>query len=192
MEKPAPTIKAREPARRPQKKARRIIDAAALVLFHLAVLGLAAWLRRQDLLWLALMGICIIGADMLYYYFPREQKVRRSHETESANATPSAPARSYAPELLLVWGPPLLFIAWLLALAWQNQTLTWQKQLVIVMAMPAVVGLVSWIMKVRMTQYPGANATTKFIAGSILGIWIGATFFWIMFLGGLFLKLSLS
>jgi hypothetical protein len=63
--------------------------------------------------------------------------------------------------------------------------------MVIVIAMPAIVGLVSWIIKIRMTRYHVGikNQTTEFIGFSMLGTWIGSTFFFVVFLVGFLMKL---
>ena len=64
----------------------------------------------------------------------------------------SQPGRSGLNTLCLL-APPVILILWFLSLVWGHQTLTRPELIATVAAMPAVVGLMSWIIYLRMTRY---------------------------------------
>jgi hypothetical protein len=132
----------------------------------------------------------VLGADLVCFFSPDKYRTVRDRKPEPGDPTLAASAGSFALELFVLLAPPVAFITWLLILIWQHQTLTRNELLITVIAMPAVVGLISWIIKTRLTRcHVGiVNQTTKFIAMSMLGTWILSTFFFIVFLCALLMK----
>jgi hypothetical protein len=172
-------------------KTRRMIDTSGLVLFHLAIFGLIAWSDHKAATAMALLGIPVMAMDLTYYFSPPKRRATLDPKPESGDPDLIASARPFAVELFVLLAPPVAFITWLLFLVWQHETLSRNELMAIVIAMPVVVGLVSWIIKVRLTRYHIgiANQTTKFIANSMLGTWIGGTFFFVVFLVSFVMKL---
>ncbi|HEY1790373.1 MAG TPA: hypothetical protein VGJ73_19660 [Verrucomicrobiae bacterium] len=191
VQKPGKTLERHESSHLPRKKARRLIDAGGLTLFHVAIIGLVVWSNYKDVQVWALMGILVLGMDLTYFFSPPKQRAKLDPNPESDNPALKASAGSFALELFVLLAPPLGFITWLQYLIWQHQTLSRNELMAIVIAMPAIVGLVSWIIKVRMTHcHIGIrNQTTKFIAFSMLGTWVGSTFFFVIFLIGFLMRL---
>jgi hypothetical protein len=172
-------------------KTRRTIDTGGLVLFHIAIFGLIAWSDHKAATAMAFLGIPVLGMDLTYFFSPPKRRATLDPKPESGDPAQTASIRPFALELFVLLAPPVAFITWLLFRVWQRQTLSRNELLAIVIAMPLVVGLVSWIIKVRLTRYNIGikNQITKFIAYSMLGTWIGATFFFVVFLVSFVMKL---
>ena len=179
------------PAHLPGNKTRRNVDTGGLVLFQAAMLGLIAWSDHKAAAAMALLGIPILGMDLVYYFSPPKQRAIRDPKPELEHPAQIASIGSFALELIVLLAPPVAFITWLLFLVWQHQMLTRNELMIVVIALPAIVGLVSWIIKIRMTRYHVGikNQATEFIAFSMLGTWIGSTFFFIVFLICFLMKL---
>ena len=191
VEKPARPQEHGAPSHSPGNKARRTIDTGGLISFHIAILGLIAWSDHKAATAMVLLGIPIVGMDLTYFFSPPKRRATLDPKPEPGDPAQTAPIKTFALELFVLLAPPVAFITWFLFLVWQRQTLSRNELLAIVIAMPFVVGLVSWIIKVRMTRYNIGikNQTTKFIAFTMLGMWIGAAFFFIVFLTGFVMKL---
>lgn len=187
--KPANTLEPHAPSHTPGNKTRRVIDTGGLVLFHIAIVGAAAWSIRSP--WMAVVAGLVVVIDLSYFFNPPKQRAKLDPLPDTGDPAQTANIGSFALELFVLLAPPLLFVAWLQFLIWQHQTLSRNELLAIVIGIPAVAGLVSWIIQVRMTRHHVgiANQTTKYIASFMLGTWIGATFFFVVFLGALLMKL---
>ena len=190
LQKPAKTAERDAPSHAPRNKTRRIIDTSGLMLCHLATIGLVIWSNRKDAPIWALMGAFVLGVDLAYFFSPPKQRAKLDPTPESDNPASLAAGESFTLELFVLFAPLLAFVTWLQFLIWQHETLSRNELLAIVMAMPAIVGLVSWIIQVRMAGHHAGikNQITKFIAFSILGIWIIGTFFFVLFLGGFLMR----
>jgi hypothetical protein len=178
------------PSHLPGNKLRRMVDTSAVIVVHLAIVGLVVWTIQKQAEVLAVLGIFVLIADLACFFSPDKYRTVRDRKPESGDPAPTASVGSFALELFVLLAPPIAFITWLQFLIWQHQTLTRNELIVVVIAMPAIVGLVSWIIKARMTRrHVGiVNQTTKFIAFSMLGTWILSTFFFVLFLGALLMK----
>jgi hypothetical protein len=172
-------------------KTRRTIDTGGLVLFHIAIFGLIAWSDHKAAMAMVFLGIPVLGMDLTYFFSPPKRRASLDPKPESGDPDTIASVRPFALELFVLLAPPVAFITWLLFLVWQWQTLSRNELMAIVIAMPAVVGLVSWIIQFRLRRYNIGikNQITKFIAYSMLGTWIGATFFFVVFLVSFVMKL---
>lgn len=165
------------------------MDTGGLALFHLALVGLVVWSNRKDAEVWALMGACLLGLDFVNFFSPPKRKAILDPKPESDIPVPIAAIESFAFELFVLFAPPLAFCTWLQFLIWRHQMLSRNELLAIVIAMPAVVGLVTWMMKNRSTNHVGiSKQSDRFIGFSMLGIWIGATFFFVVFLGAFLMK----
>jgi hypothetical protein len=164
------------------KSGRRAIDAVGLALFHLAVLGLLAWSDRKMVSGLALLAVPVLGLDILYFFSPPKRRPALDPKPDVANPKPGEPTGALWIEHLVLLAPPVILILWFLSLAWAHQTLTRPELITTVAAMPVVVGLVSWVIYLRMTRcHVGVrNNATKFIALAMLATWIGATFLFVL------------
>jgi hypothetical protein len=169
-----------------------MIDTGGLILFHLATVGLVICFNHKDAEVGATLGALVLGLDLNYFYSPPKQRAKLDPKPESEpdNPAPLAAAGSFAFELFVLFAPPLAFVIWLQFLIWRHQTLSRNELMAIVIAMPALVGLVSWIMQCRAAHHPVGigRQTNRFIAFSILGIWIIGTFFFVLFLGGFLMR----
>ena len=191
MDKPAGALKPEPPWHSSGNRTRRAIDTSGLVLFHIAILGLIALSDPKAATAMALLSVPVLAMDATYFFSPPKRKAVLDPKPGPDNPSATASAGAFAPELLILLAPPVLFIAWLSFLVWQHHVLTQNELLAIVIALPAVVGLVSWAIRFRLTHYNVGivSQTTKFIAWSMLGTWIGATFFFVVFLGAFLMKL---
>ena len=169
-------------AARSWKSGRSAIDAAGLALFHIAVLGLLAWSDRKMASGLALLAIPVLALDILYFFSPPKRRPVLDPKPDVANPKPAEPIGAFWIEYLVLLAPPVVLILWFLSLVWAHQTLTRPELIATVAAMPIVVGLMSWIIYLRMTRcHVGVrNNATKFIAFSMLATWIGATFLFVL------------
>jgi hypothetical protein len=190
LQKPAKTAERHAQPHAPRNKTRRIIDTGGLILFHLATVGLVIWSNRKDAQIWALMGALVLGVDLTYFFSHPKQRAKLDPTPESDHPASLAACESFAFELFVLFAPLLAFVTWLQFLIWQHETLSRNELLAIVIAMPALVGLVSWIIQYRATHHHveiGRQAN-RFIAFSTLGIWIIGTFFFVLFLGGFLMR----
>lgn len=166
------------------------MDTGGVMLFHAATVGLIVWSNKTGAQVWALMALLVLGVDLSYYFSPPKQRAKLDPMPESDNPPPLAAVRSFALELFILFAPPLAFVTWFQFLIWQHQILSRNELLAILIAMPAVVGLVSWIIQYRTTHHHARinKQSGRFIGFSVLGIWIGATFFFVLFLGAFLMK----
>jgi hypothetical protein len=190
LQKPAKTAERHAPSHAPRNKTRRIIDTSGLILFHLATTGLVIWSNRKDAQIWALMAALVLGVDLAYFFSPPKQRAKLDPTPESDHPASLAAVESFAFELFVLFAPLLAFVTWLQSLIWRHETLSRNELLAIVIALPALVGLVSWVIQYRAThRHVGISAQTdRFIAFSTLGIWIMGTFFFVLFLGGFLMR----
>jgi hypothetical protein len=175
----------------PGNKTRRVFDTGGVVVFQIAIFGLFAWSYHQAAQALAIAGGLFLMVDMICFFIPPKRRPKLDPLPGQENLAQTVSTRSFAFELFVLLAPPVLFIAWLQFLIWQHQTLSRNELVGIVIGIPAVAGLISWIIKVRMTNHHVGvvNQTNKFTAYFMLGIWIGSTFLFVVFLGALVMKL---
>jgi hypothetical protein len=190
IEKPAKVHERHAASHAPRNNTRRAMDTGGLALFHLALVGLVVWSKGIDVKVLALMGAGLLGLDFVNFFSPPKRKAILDPKLESDNPVSIAAIESFAFELFVLFAPPLVFCIWLQFLVWRHRMLSRNELLAIMIAMPVVVGLVTWIMKYRSTNHRVgiSKQSDRFIGFSILGIWIGATFFFVVFLGAFLMK----
>lgn len=189
-ETPAKTLERHAPPHSPGNQTRRVVDISGLALFHVAIVGVAAWSIRNP--WVAVFAGMIVVGDISFFFNPPKRRPKLDPLPGADDPAQAASIGSFALELFVLLAPPLLFVAWLQVLIWQHQTLSAIGLSAIVIAIPAFAALATWIIKVRTTQdiaREGANQNSKFIASVMLGTWIGSTFFFVVFLVALLMKL---
>jgi hypothetical protein len=166
----------------PLKSTRRVVDAAGLAAFHVAILGSVAWSGRSMTSVMALLAVPVLAVDALYFFSPPKRQPLLNPKPGADKNAQIPPTGSFAVEFLVLLVPPAILILWFLSLAWTHRTLTQHELIATLVIMPAVVGLVSWIIYLRMTRnHKGVrNNTTQFIALSMLAMWIGSTFLFVL------------
>lgn len=172
------------PHPRPLKSRRRLIDAAGLAASHLALVGLVAWADRSLGPTVLLLAVPVLALDVVYYLFPPKRKPRLDSEADIGAPDRRSEAGSFTIDYLILLAPPALLVACALFLVWSHRILTKGELLWIVLGMPVVVGLVSWLYYLRSTRCHGKvrNQTTGFLAVAMVATWIISTFVFVVLL----------
>jgi hypothetical protein len=177
----------------PWKSTRRTIDAAGLALFHVATIGLVAWADPRQALGLALLAVPVLALDILYFFAKPKHRPVLDPKLDAAGLAQTDTIGSFTLEYFVLLVPPVVLVSCFLWLIWDHQALTVRQEIMLLAAMPAVVGLVSWIIYLRMTRrHKGIkNRATKFIALAMLATWIGSTFLFFLLLACCLVKAGL-
>jgi hypothetical protein len=177
----------------PWKSTRRIIDAAGLALFHIVTIGLVAWADPRQASDMVLLAVPVLGMDILYFFGKPKRWPMLEPKLGASGPAQTDTIGSFALEYFVLLVPPIVLVSCFLWLIWDHQALTVRQEIILLSAMPAVVGLVSWIIYLRMTRcHKGVkNRATKFIALAMLAMWIGYTFLFFLLLACSVLKSGL-
>lgn len=175
------------------KSRRRVVDTAGLAFFHAAIVGLFAWGSRDAVFVWTMLAIPVVAMDFVYLWKPEKHRVKLEPIPDPEAPSELAQMKPFALELSVLLGPPLILICWFMYLIWVHQILSQYQLAAVLVAIPVVVGLVAWIMKVRMTRHHAGvkNSATKFIGLSTLLLWIGAVFLFVILLGAFLVRLGL-
>lgn len=166
----------------PGKSSRRTIDAVGVALFHVAICGvfiLAS--RKMAQTALVLAGFVLVIDAFLFLSQPKRKPIL-DPETGPPHPEKYVPATAFALEFFVLLVPPALLIGWFLWIIWEHRTLTRNELIAVLVAIPAVVGVVSRIIYLRFTRrFAGIqNNTTQFIALSLTATWIVSTILFIV------------
>lgn len=166
----------------PWKSSRRMIDAGGVALFHLAIFGVIILASPKSAHIMPIMAGAVLGIDAVLFFSRPKRKPILDPETAPAHPQKYMPLTSFAVEFFVLLVPPALLIGWFLWIIWEHQTLSRNQLIGVLVGIPAVVGVVSRIIYLRMTRvHVGIqNNATQFIGLSMIATWIVSTILFIV------------
>lgn len=125
-----------------------------------------------------MLALMVVVMNLFYFLSPPKRQPFLDPKRDASTPVEKIRARSFALKIFALLAPPTALICWFLTVIWAHRTLTAHEQIAVLIAMPVVVGLVSWIIYLRVTRHHVGerNKATQFVALSMMATWIGSTF----------------